>query len=57
MNSFQRQLAAWGFRPIDPDGQPKSDQPQQPQAQPEKQLDDATRDLAKKILNMPDMKL
>lgn len=57
MNSFQRQLAAWGFRPISEDGQIKTDGEPQTPKQPQKQTDEATREIARQILSTPDVKL
>lgn len=53
MDSNMREaLAKWGFLPIDTNGQPKTDErPQQ------KQPDEDARELAKKVLSIPDAKL
>jgi hypothetical protein len=54
--NMKRTLARWGFRPIDDQGQPKTDGvPQTPPSM--KPEDEAMRDLARKVLDIPDVKI
>jgi hypothetical protein len=51
-------LKRWNFRPIGNNGRLLTDgEPQQPLKSPDKQTDEATREIAQKILTMPDVKL
>jgi hypothetical protein len=58
-SSMREQLRRWGFRPIDTNGQPKTDsEPQQLQKPQQQEPSDETLEIAKKLLNdCPDVKL